>query len=99
MDQRVVGAVEEHLEAKHPSDMSNYLRNKFRTLVAKRQEEYLHEGSLSNTIEMADLDNGSKVSAGGPLEQYFTLVKQDANRIHVEKGVEEGYLLTAKERI
>ncbi len=75
--------------------MNPYLRNKFRKIVKRKQETFVSEHTLDNTIEGSEISNSSKFAPRRPLEHFYLSLNNEGKQ-SLEKGVDEAYLLTAK---
>lgn len=53
----------------------------------KREEDMMSDRLLNSTIEMAQMENTSKLSANGTFDQFFSLVNHESAKVHMEKGV------------
>jgi hypothetical protein len=96
---RSVSAVENELQHRYQEDMSSYLRNKLHKIVEKKQEAFIPDVSFSATIDTTDLSARNRHSKHRrPLDYFYTSFNSEG-KVEAEKGVDEAYLLTAKERI
>jgi hypothetical protein len=96
---RSVSAVENELHDRYQEDMSSYLRHKLHKLIEKKQENFIPDVALNATIDTTGHSSRTRQSKPRrPLDYFYTSFNSE-NKVEPEKGVDEAYLLTAKERI